>query len=366
VRILLTHVYAWPEVRRGGERYLHELSAALQDAGHQVTVVSTAPEPGRALVLGVEVIYLPRRPWLRRYQDLSTEACFGLEVLGRRALSRIDVWHALGTADGATASWLGRWRPGVRSVYTDLGNPVRAWRESRPDAALHARIVRDVDEYVCLSSFAEQMLTRDYQRTGRVVGGGVDTSRFVPSAARTQTPTLLYSGSLTDSRKNLPLLLEAVAVLRGRRDVRLVVSGPGDVGPVLAAAPEAARACTEVAGLGDAAELGRLYGEAWATVLPSEHEAFGLVLVESLACGTPIVALRDGGGPAELVTPGVGALADRSADGLADACDTALDLAAAGAATVDACRSAASAHDWRTSVVPRLEAVYRGGLPGRS
>ncbi|MEY2469223.1 MAG: hypothetical protein QOF21_1921, partial [Actinomycetota bacterium] len=33
MRILLSHVYSWPEVRRGGERYLHELGAALVEAG---------------------------------------------------------------------------------------------------------------------------------------------------------------------------------------------------------------------------------------------------------------------------------------------------------------------------------------------
>jgi glycosyltransferase involved in cell wall biosynthesis len=40
-------------------------------------------------------------------------------------------------------------------------------------------------------------------------------------------------------------------------------------------------------------------------VLPSEHEAFGLVLVESLASGTPVVAAASGG-IAEIVDPGAG------------------------------------------------------------
>jgi phosphatidylinositol alpha-mannosyltransferase len=364
LRILLTHVYAWPDVRRGGERYMHEASAALADAGHKVTILSTSPNPGRRQVLGVDVRYLPRRNRLRRYGELSVEACFGVESLAREALARLDVWHAFGTADGAAAATLGRWRPFVRSAYTDLGNPDRSWREARPDARLVERIVRDVDEYLCLSAFSQSFLVSDYGRSGRVIGGGVDLRRFAPAKQRRPEPTLLFSGSVSEPRKNLPLLLEALAVLRERRpDVRLLITGPGDAGPSLAAAPARAREAAEWIGVGEVADLERLYGEAWATVLPSEQEAFGLVLVESLACGTPVVTLAEGG-PAELATPGVGFQAvERTAAALADACEAALDLAATGAEAVEACRAAAARHDWRSGVVPKLEAAYRGLPP---
>ena len=52
-----------------------------------------------------------------------------------------------------------------------------------------------------------------------------------------------------------------------------------------------------------------------------------MVLTESLAAGTPVVALAEGGGPAEIITPEVGRLANATADSLADACCEALMLA---------------------------------------
>src|SRR5215470_17949853 len=96
LRILLTHVYAWPEVRRGGERYLHEVAAGLKAAGHQVQIISTAPKPHRARIRGVEVTYLKRREILRgRFEELSPEVAFGFNAFVRFGLKRFDIWHAL-------------------------------------------------------------------------------------------------------------------------------------------------------------------------------------------------------------------------------------------------------------------------------
>lgn len=358
LRIALTHVYAWPEVRRGGERYLHELASALADTGHHVRVLTTAPASSRGEVLGVEVTYLKRRRLApRRFKDYADEVAFGGQALARLAATPLDVWHAFGTSDAAAAAALGRVRR-VRSVYTDLGVPGKRSRNRRPDRRMF-RFVRDhADHYLCLSDFAAGVLRADFGMTPGVVGGGVDIRRFAPAPARDPHPVLLFTGAVDTPRKNLPLLLEAVAVLRERGvPVRLWISGPGDPAPVLAGAPPAARDAVELKGLGEPELLGELYGRAWDTVLPSEAEAFGLVLIESLACGTPVVSL-DQGGPSEIVTPGVGFRAAKTADALADACAQALDLAAQ-PGTVTVCRAHSERYDWRTAIVPALEAVYR-------
>jgi phosphatidylinositol alpha-mannosyltransferase len=153
------------------------------------------------------------------------------------------------------------------------------------------------------------------------------------------------------------LMLDALATLRARRpDVRLCLAGPGDPEPFLIAAPALAREAVVRVGVGELRDLPGLYSNAWVTVLPSTGEAFGLVVLESLACGTPVVTLDDGG-PAELVRPGTGSVADATAASLAASCEEALDLAS-NAATIELCRSAAEPHDWRRGVIPRLERIY--------
>lgn len=356
MRVALTHVYAWPEVRRGAERYLHELAGALRTAGHDVRILTTSATSSRGEVRGVPVHYLRRRHLSQRLRGQSDEVAFGAAALGWLAAARIDVWHAMGTADAAAAAVLGTVRD-VRSVYTDHGFPHRPSRSRRPDRRLHELVVRRVDRYVCVSEAAGAHLLEGYGRGAVVLSGGVDIQRFTLGAARTTVPTLLFASDADEERKNLPLLLEAVALMRRNGlPVELWVAGPGDQSGAVAAAPSEARAVTRSLGVVDPDDLASLYGRVWATVLPAVAEAFGLVLVESLACGTPVVAL-DQGGPREIVRPGVGALAAPTAEDLARACEEAITLARE-RDIAPRCREVATAWDWSTAIVPRMEEVY--------
>lgn len=357
MRVALTHVYGWPEVRRGAERYLHELAGALHSAGHDVRILTTASAPSRGEVRGVPVHYLRRRHLAPRHlRGQSDEIAFGAAALRWLAGARIDVWHAMGTADAAAAAVLGSVRD-IRSVYTDHGFPQRQSRSRRPDRRLHELVVRRVDRYVCVSQAAAWHLREGYGREAVVLSGGVDIRRFTPGAQRSALPTLLFASAADEERKNLPLLLEAVALLRRRGvPVELWLAGPGDQAGAVAAAPSEARAVTRALGIVAPDDLASLYGQAWVTVLPAVSEAFGLVLVESLACGTPVVAL-DQGGPREIVSPGVGALAAPTAEDLARACEEAIALAREGDIAAR-CREVAMAWDWSSAIVPRMEEIY--------
>lgn len=359
LRIVLSHVYSWPEVRRGGERYLHEVASALQDAGHHVQVLSSAPQQGRDEVLGVPTTWFMRRPVLRRrFGECADEIGFGLHAGAHLGVKDFDVWHALGTPDAAAATILGRLR-GRRSVHTTLGIPSRWYRDSRPDRRLHELVARYVDSYICLSQAAGDALRSGWNRDPIVIGGGVDLRRFSPGP-RHGHPALLYSGTLDDPRKNVALLIEAAVFLRRRvPDLELWISGPGEIGDLVARAPLGASEVVVDVGIGSPEEHAARYARAWATVLPSYDEAFGLCLVESLAAGTPIVVLNGSGGPAEIVRPGIGFKSENTAEALADACGHALELSQM-AGIDETCRHEASRYDWRAGIVPQLERTYRG------
>jgi glycosyltransferase involved in cell wall biosynthesis len=359
VRIAFTHALCWPEVRRGAERFTQMLGAALVRRGHEVTILSSAWEPVTDELGGVTTVRLPRK-----HEDLyAHERHFGRQVLPHLLRGRYDAVHSLGRHDAVASIRAARVHRARRTVFTDLGFPTRAWwtTQGRREAKAIERVVRGIDVYSAMSRFAIDWLARDYGRTdGCVVPGGVDLEEFRPAADRTSTPTILYSGALDEPRKGIATLLEALPVIAAAEpEVRLWLSGGGDPAPFLEAAPADAVDRTDVLGTGDAGSQQDRYGRAWVTTLPSVSDSFGMALIESLACGTPIVVTTDGA-PQELVDPGVtGELCEPwDVDGLAAACLRGFALTRR-ADTIDACRAKAAEFDWDATLAPLAERLYK-------
>lgn len=355
MKIALTHPYSWPEVRRGAERILVETGRALHARGHDVTVFTAGSHGSRRVEDGVRVVRF-RRLWRR---DWMHEQWFGWRVSPHLAAGRFDATHSFMPHDALAAIRTKR-IGGHRTLYDEMGVPWLIWNKLRDEKA-RERVAADVDVYGCMSQYALEALRAHGSREGVRIPGGVRASHFEPAEARAPTPTLLFSGAFDVPFKGVANLLEALAILAARLpEVRLWLSGPGDGRELLAAAPEAARARTEILPLGRPEDQASRYARAWATVLPSQRESFGMVMLESLACGTPIVT-TDHGAPQELVTATTGAVSVAGdASSLADALHRAIELAR-DPATTQACREAALPYDWDTGIVPLLEELY---VPG--
>jgi phosphatidylinositol alpha-mannosyltransferase len=362
VRVAFTHAFCWPEVRRGAERFIQELGAALVERGHEVTILSAGWEAGESTLDGVRTIRLRRH----REDGWGHEADFARRVLPRLVTGHYDAVHSMGRRDARASVRAARLHPRRRTVITDLGLPSRAfWGAYPTEEKVVEAVVAGVDVYSCMSRYALGYLGRDFDRhDGVVVPGGVDLTSFAPAPARDPRPTLLFSGALDEPRKGIATLLEALPAIAERvPDVQLQLSGPGDPAPFLAAATPEALARTEVLGAGESHLQHERYGRAWATCLPSVSDSFGMALIESLACGTPLVVSTDGA-PQELVDEGVtGAICEPfDAASLTDACVRALELARR-PGTVDACRATARRFDWTEGLAPWAERLYRDGVP---
>ncbi len=363
VRVAMTHAFCWPEVRRGAERLVAELSRALARLGHDVTVLTSAFEPGTSSTSGVREVRLRRR----HADVIRAEGAFGRRILPALLGGHFDVVHSYGRHDGVASLRAARVRRGRATVHTDIGIPLRSqWETLGAEARYAERVIREVDAYACMSQYSLGILQRDYGRSGVLLPGGVDLERFCPAERRSEHPTILYSGAIDEPRKGVATLLEALPLIAAKEpDVRLVLSGPGDAAPLLAAAPAAARGRTDVLSTGTLEDQPARYGRAWTCALPSENDTFGLVLVEALACGTPVVAANNAALP-ELVSPGVtGSLCEyRDVQSVATACLDAIALARR-EETAEACRESAKPYDWLTGVAPRCIAIYEDALSGR-
>ncbi len=161
---------------------------------------------------------------------------------------------------------------------------------------------------------------------------------------------LVYAGRFTPEKK-LDVLVEAVGKLGAPYHLLLV--GGGDALPE-AVAP--ASWITHIPFKRDQRELARLLASADLLVHPGDAETFGLIILEAMACGLPVVAVN-GGGVAELVDAETGILAQpNSADSLASAIEAIYegDMAAMGQA---ARRKAAGHYDWN-AILPQVLGRY--------
>ena len=124
----------------------------------------------------------------------------------------------------------------------------------------------------------------------RVIYPGVDTRHFVPDASvpRYTVPTFLYVGRLKRYKQVDTAIIALSAVL----GARLWIAGSGDDRPRLEALVRELGLTGRVEFLGYVTEEQKLelYRRAWAVVLPSLKEGWGITNLEAAACGTPAVA----------------------------------------------------------------------------
>jgi phosphatidylinositol alpha-mannosyltransferase len=359
VRIALLHPTYWPDVRRGAERLVHDLAGWLRGAGHDVAILTTHRSPTVASTEeGVRVVRAWRPPD-RLLQRRAYEEHLGTIPAQARSLlaADADVAHAFFPVS-AWAALQARRLGGPPVVFSAMGVPTRrylVWRRYR--LGMHVKAAREAAAVSVLSQAAAEEFRRYLLRVPEVVPPGVRCADFGGAVERLEDPTIVYSGSPADPRKRVPLLFEAFTRLRRRvPGARLVMAGRPEPWFELEL-PEGARWVS-----GDATgELARALRTAHVAVLPAVEEGFGLVLVEALAAGTPVVAARSGAGPEIVSDAAIGRLFEPDdPDDLAAALERGLELGADPAA-IEACRAHALQWDW-AAVGPRWERLAVGAV----
>ncbi len=314
--------------------YVRELSRQLGRQGVAVDIftrrVDTETPEVVAVGENVRVIHITAGP----PAPVAKEALFGhlgafaseMALFGLRDGVSYDVIHAHYWLSGWAALLLRRYwdAPVIQMFHTLAALKKEAARgaadgqESTLRIEGERRLIDRVDAIVAGNARERAEMIWWYGlHTPKVqtIPCGIDLERFRPQdrvAARAAlglgpAPTLLFVGRI-DPVKGIDFLIEGFAALRrgwtGPHLPRLVIVGgdllAGELGPDLTRVRELAAARGVADGLifrGSQSHeaLPLYYAAADLTVVPSRYESFGLVAIESMACGTPVVASRVGG-----------------------------------------------------------------------
>lgn len=334
MRILLLSWEYPPHVVGGLGRHVGALARSLADAGHEVHVVTRdlpdAPEVRDAVEDGVHVVRIPEAPPVIGFDQLvAWVLAFNNRiqaVAGRLLRERpFDVIHAHDWLVAYAAAGLKEtWEvPVVATVHATEYGRHQGWLPGPMNKLIHqvewwltyeARRVIVCSAY--MHSELEQIFALPPDKLD-TVPNGVDVRDFaVPPSESTamrgqltgpRTRMILFAGRL-EYEKGVQTLLAALQDVRRRvGPTHLFVAGVGTYSEELRREVRRRKLQRHVrfTGFLPDHELRLHFGAADVAVVPSIYEPFGLVAVEAMACGTPVV-VGDTGGLREIVADGSG------------------------------------------------------------
>jgi glycosyltransferase involved in cell wall biosynthesis len=351
----------------GLETYCWEAGRALARRGHDVTIV--AGDRGKAWHEEVRLVQFPFRveqDWPdfgTRFRRLMERLSFARHSLGPLVASGYDAVIVNKPFDFPIL-WQAR-RRGLRAqtLFRSGG------RDFYAGDRLFAGAIR---HWVSASRYNAAQVEARYGRSVKVIHNGVDTEAFTARAREPELRRSLGAGTgdflvVSVSRlvpwKGVRVVLEALAGLPGR--VRYLVIGEGPEAQSLCRLAQERGIADRVRFLGRVPhrELPPILAQCDLFVQPSiGEEAFGISVVEAMACGLPVLASDNGGLPEIVVEGETGRLLP---PGSVPAWRAAIEAAAAAperlAALADKARARACSEFTWAANAERLESLLMGG-----
>lgn len=324
----------------GSEMYAYELANALGERGHDVDVYTQATDHEDRSVPLDDNVTVETVCRARNYLVTFETLYYSLKTRRKLDFEQYDVIHGtlMPASTIALAPRLGIDTPIVVTSHgTSLGETLSHTPEIPTDYLLryffHPMNIamdnvagRAADHVIAISTKTREQLANTYRfDTDRLslIPHGVDIDRFYPRprdeahpAVSPEKTSFLFVGRLA-SRKGISRAIESLATLRDE-NVELLIAGTGRHEERLKqlARDHGVGEKVEFLGFVPDNDLPVLYSSADVFVFPSRYEGFGLVFLEAMACGTPVVGTPVGGVPDVVEDGETGFVVDHDIDDL--------------------------------------------------
>lgn len=321
MRIGIVCPYSW-DVPGGVQFHIRDLAEHLIRRGHEVSVLAPAddetPLPPYAVSAG-RAVPVPYNGSVARLNFGFLSAARVRRWLHDGAFDVIHIHEPTSPSLGLLACWAAR-GPIVATFHTS--NP-----RSRAMIAAYPILqpaLEKISARIAVSEYARRTLVEHLGGDAVVIPNGVDVGFFADAEPKEewQGETIGFIGRIDEPRKGLPVLMRALPkILAERPGTRLLVAGRGDEKEAVAGLPERLRDRVEFLGMVSDEDKARFLRSVDVYIAPNTGgESFGIILVEAMSAGAPVLAsdldafaqVLDGGAAGEL-------FANEDADALATA-----------------------------------------------
>lgn len=246
---------------------------------------------------GIEVynisIPLGRVPG-RIYYEIGYRALLSLYKWVVREQGRPDIVHAHFTGMGAISTVLKR-KYNIPLVMTEHSSGLNTDCVNKKDLFMARLAYDDVNRLITVSSSLQYHIKQNLGKDSIVIPNIVDTDNIISAPQSHKKFTFISIGNLIHG-KGFDLLIKAFNVFKGQR-IQLLIIGEGKERPELESLIKSLKLEEQVflLGLKNRREVSDYLNQSDAFVLASRGETFGVVYIEAMLVGLPVIATKCGG-----------------------------------------------------------------------
>ncbi|MFJ2815517.1 glycosyltransferase family 4 protein [Streptomyces sp. NPDC091279] len=291
MRIGIVCPYSW-DVPGGVQFHIRDLAAYFIAQGHEVSVLAPAdddtPLPPYVVSAG-RAVPVPYNGSVARLNFGFLSAARVRRWLHDGHFDVIHIHEPTSPSLGLLACWAAQ-GPIVATFHTS--NP-----RSRAMIAAYSILqaaLEKISARIAVSEYARRTLVEHLGGDAVVIPNGVDVDFFARAEPRPewQDDTIGFIGRIDEPRKGLPVLMRALPqILAARPETRLLVAGRGDEEEAVESLPPELRSRVEFLGMISDEDKARLLRSVDLYIAPNTGgESFGIILVEAMSAGAPVLA----------------------------------------------------------------------------